>query len=133
MSRLVLEVAGDDAGAVGEGEDAAGGGEVVGEVAEEPAAEVVEVFAVGFADFAQEQALEAGEALAVIDAHLGEEPEGFAAAAGAAVADGGGAVGEVAEAGGGAGQRAGGAGERCGPWRSFGLVPGATGADGGDE
>ena len=93
----------DDAGAVGEGEEAAGGGELMREPAEEAAAEVLEVFEVGFADLAQQEAFQAGEALAVVHAHLGEEPEGFAAAAGAAVADGGGAVRAVAEAGGGAG------------------------------
>ena len=42
--------------------------------------------------------------MAVVGAHLGEEPVGFAAAASAAVADGGGAVGAIAEAGGGAGR-----------------------------
>ena len=41
--------------------------------------------------------------LAIVSTHLGEEPEGFAPAGGAAVADGGGAVVVVTEAGGGAG------------------------------
>ena len=100
---LGLEVAGDDAGAVGEGEDAAVGREFMGQGDEEAAAEVFEVFHVGFADFPQQQAFQARHALAVVSAHLGQEPVAFAAAAGAAVADGGGAVRAVAEAGGGGG------------------------------
>ena len=100
---FALVMAEDDAGAVGEGEDAAGGVELVGQAGEEALAEVFEVFEVGFADFAEEEAFEAGDALAIVGAHLGEEPVGFAAAASAAVADGGGAVGLIAEAGGGAG------------------------------
>ena len=96
-------MAGDDAGAVGEGEEPREAVNSCGRRQEEAPAEVLEVFEVGFADFAEEEAFEAGDALAVIGAHLGEEPVGFAAAAGAAVADGRGAVGQVAEAGGGAG------------------------------
>src|SRR5512140_1959887 len=48
---FILEVAGDDAGAVGKGENAAVGGEFMGEVGEQAAAEVFEVLEVGFADF----------------------------------------------------------------------------------
>ena len=61
------------------------------------------MFGVGFADLAQEQALEAGKALAVIGPHLGQEPVRFAAATSAAVADGGGTIGLVTKTGGGAG------------------------------
>jgi len=75
----------------------------VGEAGEEALAEVLEVFEVGLADLAEEQALETRETLAVVQAHLGEEPEGFAAAASAAEADGRGAIREVASAGGGTG------------------------------
>ena len=67
------------------------------------ATQILEVFEVGFADCAQQQAFEAGQALAIVDAHLGQQPVRFAAAASAAIADGGGAVGLVAKAGGGAG------------------------------
>ncbi len=99
---------------------------LVGEVGEEALAEVVEVFEVGFADFAQEEAFEAGEALAIVGAHLGEEPVGFAAAAGAAVADGGGAVGVIAEAGGGAGGELAGLEEDAGADEVLDLVDGTT-------
>jgi hypothetical protein len=85
----------DYAGTVGEGERAASGGIVMREVTEEAVTEILEVFAVGFADLAEEETFEAGEALTIIGTELGEEPEGFAAAAGAAKADGGGAVGLI--------------------------------------
>ena len=75
----------------------------MGKVAEQAKAEVLEVFEIGFADFAEEEALWSRITLAIVRTHLGEEPEGLAAAAGAAVADGGGAVVLVTEAGGGAG------------------------------
>ncbi len=101
---FVLEVAGDDAGAVFEGEDAAIRREFVGEGAEEASAEVFEVFHVGFANLAEEEAFQAGDTLAIVGTHLGEEPVGFAAATGAAVTDGGGAVGEVTETGRGGGE-----------------------------
>jgi len=89
----------DNAGAVGEGEGGAGSDPFVGEAGEEALAEVLEVFEVGLADFAEEEAFEAGETLAIIEGHLGEEPKGFAAAAGAPEADGGGALGTVAKTG----------------------------------
>ena len=73
------------------------------QAAQQAAAEVLEIFAVGLAHFAEEEAFEAREALAIIDGHLGEEPKGFAAAARAAETDGGGTAGMVAEASGGAG------------------------------
>jgi hypothetical protein len=82
---------------------ATGGIEVVGQEVEEASAKVLEVLEVGFADLAEEETLEARDALAVVDADLGEEPVGFAPAPGAAVADGSGAVGFVAEASGRAG------------------------------
>jgi hypothetical protein len=73
------------------------------QAAQQAAAEVLEVFAIGLADFAEEEAFEVREALAIVERHLGEEPKGFAAAACAAEADGGGTAGMVAEASGGAG------------------------------
>ena len=88
---------------VGEDEQAAGGVELVREVFKDTAAEAFKVFEVGLADLAEEEAFEAGDALAIVGAELGEEPVGFAAAAGAAIADGLGAVGLVAKPGGSAG------------------------------
>jgi len=73
---FALEVAGDDAGAVGESEGGAGSGPGVREAGEEASAEVLEIFEVGLADLAQEQALETGEALAIVgispENHLGK-------------------------------------------------------------
>src|SRR5262249_2016482 len=97
---LGLKVTSDDAGAICEIENTTVGGKLVFEVSEEALAKVLEVFHVGFAHLAEEQALEAGHALAIVGAHLGEEPVAFAAAACAAVADCGWAVGVVAEPGG---------------------------------
>jgi len=66
-------------------------------------ADVIEVFEIGFADFSNEEALETGEALAIIGAHLSQEPMGFPAATSAAVTDEGGTVEMVTEADGSAG------------------------------
>ena len=66
-------------------------------------AEIAKILEIGFAYFSQEEAFEAGITLAIIEAHLGKEPMGFAAAASAAEADGEGPVRLIAEAGGGAG------------------------------
>ena len=85
---LSLEMAGDDSGAVGEGQDGAVNGECVFEAGEDCVAEVLEVLGVGFADFAQQQAFEARHPLAVIDAHLREEPMRLPTATRATVADG---------------------------------------------
>ena len=90
---LVLEVANDDAGTVVEGEGVFGRSPFVGEMAEDFPAVVLEIFDVGFADFAKEQDFEVGETLAIIDADLSEHPIRFAAAASAAVADKAGAGG----------------------------------------
>src|SRR6185295_6361438 len=49
--------------------------------------QIVEVFAIGFTDFAEDDGLEFGEALAIIGPDLGHEPMGFAATASAAVTD----------------------------------------------
>ena len=100
---LALIMAEDDLGAVGKGEEAAGRIEPVRQGGEEPLAEGREVFEIRFADLPEEEAFEAGNALAVIGAELGKEPVRFAAAPGPAVADGGGAGGVIAEPGGGAG------------------------------
>ena len=100
---LALEVAGDDAGAIGESEDAAGGGVIVRGAVKDAAAKVFKIFAVGFADLAEQEAFEAGEALAIVEADLSDEPERLAATTSAAEADGGGAIREIAKPGGGAG------------------------------
>jgi hypothetical protein len=71
----------------------------VGEAGEETLAQILEVLAIGFPDFAQEEALEAGLALAIVGADLGKEPVGFATAPSAAIADGLGPVGPVTEPG----------------------------------
>src|SRR6185369_6926962 len=62
---LVLIMAGEDARAVGE-EDDAFGEQTVGEAGEEAAADIGEAFAIGFAGFAQEEAFETGTALAIV-------------------------------------------------------------------
>jgi hypothetical protein len=49
--------------------------------------EILEVFEVGFAHAAEEQAFEAGLALAIVHTHLGQQPEGFATASCATVAN----------------------------------------------
>ena len=102
---LTLVMAEDNAGAIGKDEETARGVELVGQLVEEALAEVFKVFEVGFADFTEQEAFEAGNALAIIGADLGEEPVGFAAAARAAVADGFGAIRLIAEARGGAGSK----------------------------
>src|SRR5262249_49758425 len=119
----------DDAGAVFESEDAVGGVEFVFEGKEEALTEVVEVLAVGLADFAEEEAFEAGVALGIVSAHLGEEPVGFTAAAGATIADSGGAVGLVAETGGGAGGELAGLENDSGADEVFHLAGRATGEE----
>jgi len=75
----------------------------VGQAGEKAPAEDLKVFEIGLADFPEEEAIETGEALAIVGAELGEEPVGFAAAAGAAETDGAGTAGGIAEASGGAG------------------------------
>lgn len=127
---LGLEVAGDDAAAVGEGEDAAVA-EIVRQTAEETEAEILEVFEVGLGDFAEEEALEAGAALAIVGAHLGEEPKTFTATAGATIADGGGAVGGIAGASGRAGGELTVLKDEARADEVFELIFGATGFDGG--
>lgn len=93
----------EDAAAVGEEQDLLAGDVAVGQPAEDARHEVLEAFLDGAADFAQQQALEAGLALAVVHGDLGEHPVGFAAAASAAVGDLAGAVVVVGGAGGGRG------------------------------
>ena len=130
---FALEVAGDDAGTVGEGDQATGNREVVRQPREQAPAEVFEMLEVRFADFAEQQAFEARHALAVIHAHLGEKPIGFAAAAGAAEADGGGAVGAVTEAGGGAGGKLLGLEEHAGTDEVVHLILRTTRLPGGGD
>jgi len=96
-------VPGNDTGAVFEGEDAASDGEIVRQSAKDAPPKVFEVFEVGFAHFSKQEAFEAGNALAIVGAHLGEQPMGFAAATSAAVADGCWAARIIAKPGGSAG------------------------------
>ena len=84
---------------VGEHEQAARGVKLMGQPGEEALAQVFKVFEVGFPDFAEEKALEAGHALAIVVAHLRKEPVGFAAAARSAVADSLGTVRLITEPG----------------------------------
>ena len=72
-----------------------------GPVAEDVAAEVVELFAGLFGLEAEVEGFEAREALAVVEGELGEGGVGLTGSACAAEADLGGAVGEVAGACGG--------------------------------
>ncbi len=123
---LALEMAGDDAGAVGKGEDGARGGEVVGQAREKAAAEVLEVLEVGFADLAEEETFETGETLAIVHAHLREQPKGFAATAGAAEADGGGPSRRITETGGGAGRELPGLEDDAGADEVLHLIQGTT-------
>jgi len=127
---FALVMAEDDARAVLEGEDAAGGIEVVGEALEEALAEALEVFEVGFADFAEEEAVEAREALAIVGAHLGEEPVGFTAAAGTTIADRLGAIGEIAETRGGTGGELAGLEDDAGVEEVLDLIGRASGGSG---
>lgn len=78
---LALVMAENDLRAVGEDEQAARDVELMREPLEETATEGFEVFAVGLADLAEEQAFESRDALAIVGAELGEEPVGFTAAA----------------------------------------------------
>ena len=100
---FMLVVFGDDTGAIFKNEGSGGGIKGVFQMGENAAAEVIEAFAVGLADFAQKETFETGTALTIVGAHLGEEPVGFSAAASAAIADGSGAIGQVAKPGSGAG------------------------------
>jgi hypothetical protein len=120
-------MAGDDTGAVGKGEDATGGIEFMGKSDINAAAEVIESLEVGLADAPEEEAFEAGDTLAIVGTQLGEEPMGFAAPAGTAVADGGGAIRVVAKAGGGAGGELARLEDSAGADEIFHLVAGATG------
>ena len=100
---FVLVMAEDDARTVLEAKGVFRGREEVGKFRENTAAEVFEVFEIGFAYFAQEEAFEAGDALAIVGADLSEKPMGLAAATRAAEGDGSGTAGLVALARGGGG------------------------------
>ena len=67
---LLLEEAGDDARAVFQRDNAAAGAEVVRDVPEDGAAEILHVLDVRLADFSEEQGLEARHALAVVGGQL---------------------------------------------------------------
>ena len=98
----------------------------MGEALEEALAEVFHILEIGFTDFTEEEAFEAGDALAIVGADLGKQPVGFAAAASAAEADGLGASGQVAEASGGTGGELAGLEEDAGLNEVEQLVPGTT-------
>jgi len=82
-----LEMAEDDFAAIGKGEHAAMGLVIVRQAGEELLAKALEMFDVGLAYFAEEQASQAGSALAIVGGHLCDEPMTFAAAAGSAEAN----------------------------------------------
>src|SRR4051794_22824021 len=96
---LVLEMLGDDPGAIAEDNFAFAHFEFVGDTLEDNASEILEMFEVGFGGFAQEKAFEVGDALAIVEAHLAEHPECLAAATTAAETDLGRAIGMIAGAG----------------------------------
>jgi hypothetical protein len=60
---------------------------VVLKITEGAAADVIEIFEVGFADFTDQETFKARVTLAIVGAHLGEEPVRFATATSAAVTD----------------------------------------------
>ena len=124
---LVLVMAGDDAGVILEEEGAARAVEGVREGGQDATAEIIEILGIGFADLAQEEALEPGDALTIVRAQLGEEPVGFAAAARAAVTDGFGSVRLIAQTGGGAGGELARLEEDAGADEILHLVGGAAG------
>ena len=93
---LVPEMLGDDARAVAEDDFAFADLEFVRDTPEDNAAQILEMFEVGLGGLAQEEAFEVGDALAIIQAHLGEHPERFTTATSAAESDGNGAIGKIA-------------------------------------
>ena len=95
------------------------------------ATKIFEIFAIRFANFSQQEALEAWEALAIVKAHLGDEPIRLAAAAGATEADGGRSAGMVTEARGGAGVELFGMQQSSGIDEVIHLVTRTAGATGG--
>ena len=94
----------------------------MGDVSEDSAAEVVELFACLFGVAADVEDFDAGEAAAVVEGGLGEGGVGLAGPAGAAEADLGGAVGQVAEACGGVELELSGLGEVAGGNEVFDLL-----------
>lgn len=94
----------------------------MGDVSEDSAAEVVELFACLFGVAADVEDFDAGEAAAVVEGGLGECGVGLAGPAGAAEADLGGAVGQVAEACGGVELELSGLGEVAGGNEVFDLL-----------
>ena len=94
----------------------------MGDVSEDSAAEVVELFAGLFGVAADEEDFEFGEAAAVVEGGLGEGGVGLAGPAGAAEADLGRAVGQVAEACGGVELELSGLGEVAGGNEVFELL-----------
>ena len=92
-----LIVPGDDARAVRELENATVGRELMRQPTEQPATQVIEVFQIRFADLAEQKTFQPRHPLAIVRAHLREQPVRFAAAARPAVADRRRPVGLVAE------------------------------------
>src|SRR5678816_3699254 len=89
---------GNDFTAVGEGEHSALHTKDMRKVAKEADAKGLEVFEVGLAHFAEQQTLETGPALAIVGAHLREQPVTLAPATRTAIANGDGSIGRVAPA-----------------------------------
>ena len=88
---------GDDARAVVETQDAAERRELVTELSEQLPPQILEVFQVRLADLAQQQAFQPRHALAIVHAHLAEQPMRLPTAPGATIADRCGPVGVVAQ------------------------------------
>ena len=117
--------------AVGEEEDAFAPAPVVLDAAQDFDAQVLKAFFGGFADFAEEEGLEAGPALAVVEGDLGEHGVGLGPTPRAAKADLGGAVGEVTLAAGGVEEDLLGLGGVAGSAKVDDLVGRAAGQAGG--
>lgn len=123
---LALIMPEDDTGTVGEDELAARGVEFMRQLPEETLPESLEMLEIGFAHLAEEEAVETGDALAIVGAHLGEQPVGFTAAARAAVTDGGGATRPIAQSGCGTGGELAGLEDEAGGGEVAQLVLGTT-------
>lgn len=123
---LTLVMAEDNAGAVFKEQLAPSGMEAMRQMSEELAPEDFEVLQVGFAHLAQEQTFETRDALAIINAELGEQPVRLTATAGATEADRRGPVRLIAEASGGAGGKLAILKDQPGAGKILQLVLGAT-------
>ncbi len=84
---FILKMTRDDPRPVGKRQNPAKRGKFMVQPPEQPAAQILEMFQVRLADLAQQQTFQTRHALAIIRAHLREQPMRFAAAASAAVAN----------------------------------------------